>query len=102
VESCEALDFFATASPLVAVTDLDDIDTDTRDLVVRLLTRAGMVMEDASAGAILSASADAPLDRIIARLQGAAAAINSLISAAAALGGPADALCVHDGNAGYD
>jgi hypothetical protein len=101
VESCEVLDFFATASPLLAVADLDDIDTDTRDLVVRLLTRAGMVMEDASAEAILSA-ADAPLESIIQRLECSAAAINSLVSAAAALVSPAGAVNALGGTADYD
>jgi hypothetical protein len=102
MEASEGLDFFATASPLIAMGDSNDIDPETRDLVVRLLTRAGMVMEDASAEAILSASADTPLDRIIPQLADAAAAINSLISAAAALVSPAGAGNALGGTADYE
>ncbi len=59
-------------------------------------------MEDASAEAILSASADAPLDRIIPQLEDAAAAINSIVSAAAALVSPAGAVNGLGGTADYD
>jgi hypothetical protein len=78
------------------------VDGETRDLVVRLLTRAGTLMEDTSAEAILSGGADAPLENIIQRLECSAAAINSLVSAAAALVSPAGAVNALGGTADYD
>lgn len=61
------------------------VDDDTDQLIVQLLTRAGMVMEDASAEAILSARKGVSLTKVIARLENASDRIAALVAAAKVL-----------------
>lgn len=63
----------------------DNVDQETRELVVKLLTRAGMIMEDASAVAILSAGRDTPIAEAVREVEHASAAVSVLVSAAAVL-----------------
>lgn len=67
------------------VDDKDGLDSDTCKLVIRLLTRAGMIMEDASAVAVLAADERRPLTEIVDELDQAAGTVHSLIKAAKAL-----------------
>lgn len=60
-------------------------DEDTRELVVRLLTRAGMMMEDASAIAVLSAGEGVEMPDVVAQLEKASTEVGALIAAAKAL-----------------
>ncbi len=62
------------------------MDEDTRELTVRLATRAGMIMEDASLLAItMPADDDAAMVGALDRLTQETATVSQLISAAAAL-----------------
>lgn len=61
------------------------VDNETRELIVRLLTRAGMIMEDASAEAVLAGGADISLRALVQRLQTANEAVASILSASSAL-----------------
>ena len=62
------------------------MDEDTRDLVRKLCTRAGMIMEDASLVAVtMPGGDDAAMAKAIELLARDAAAIIDLVSAAAAL-----------------
>ncbi len=61
------------------------IDDDTRELIVRLLTRVGMIIEDASATAVASAGQRASLVNVIARVEKASRAIATLVAAAKTL-----------------
>ena len=62
------------------------MDDDTTDLIARLCTRVGMIMEDASVIA-LTVSGIEPSNRqaAIDELEGAARQINALVAAARAL-----------------
>ncbi len=62
------------------------MDNDTRDLVVRLCSQAGAMMEDASAAAVTAAGLDAAaLREAVRRLETTSEAIRAIIAAAAAL-----------------
>lgn len=61
------------------------VDNETRELIVRLLTRAGIIMEDASAEAVLAGGADISLSAAIQLLQVASEVVGSLVSASSAL-----------------
>lgn len=61
------------------------LDDDTRELIVRLLTRAGIIMEDASAEAVLAGSGGVSLSALVQRLEVASEIIASLVSASSAL-----------------
>lgn len=63
----------------------DAIDDDTRGLIVQLLTRAGVIMEDASADAVLSAGGGVLLADVIARVENASREIAALAAAAKTL-----------------
>lgn len=63
----------------------DLLDDDSRELAVRLLTRAGMIMEDASAVAVLCAGDGVSLPEVVGQLEKASAALAALVSAARAL-----------------
>jgi hypothetical protein len=62
------------------------MDDDTTDLIARLCTQVGMIMEDASVIA-LTVSGIEPSNRQVAivELEGAASQINGLVAAARAL-----------------
>lgn len=60
-------------------------DDDVRELVVSLLTRVGMIMEDASPMAILAAHQGPELAKTIEQLEEASDAIGALIKAAKVL-----------------
>jgi hypothetical protein len=65
------------------VTGMDD---DTTDLIARLCTRVGMIMEDASVIALtISGSEPGDLPLAIDELEGAARQIKALVAAARAL-----------------
>jgi hypothetical protein len=67
------------------------MDEDTLELTQRLCTRAGMIMEDASAEALMIAASDAgTMSQKLTRLAEAAQAIGAMISAAQALHQPHD------------
>ena len=61
------------------------VDEDTDQLIVQLLTRAGMVMEDASAEAVLAARKGVSLAKVIARIENASDTIEALVAAAKVL-----------------
>lgn len=61
------------------------VDNETRELIARLLTRAGMIMEDASAEAVLAGGTDISLSALVQRLEAASEAIASILSASSAL-----------------
>ncbi len=62
------------------------MDDDTTDLVRQLCTRAGMIMEDASAVAILvGGKTPIELRSIIAELQTLAEQVNAVLAAAKAM-----------------
>ena len=62
------------------------MDEDTLELIQALCTRAGMIMEDASAEAMATASDDAgTVGKKLTRLAEAAHAIGTIIAAAHAL-----------------
>ena len=58
---------------------------DTVDLILQLLAKAGMIMEDASADAVLARVATKRLPKLIAELQSANTAAASLLTAASTL-----------------
>jgi len=62
-----------------------DLDDDTRELVLGLLTRAGAMMEDASALAVMAAGQQRPLFNTIRTLEEDSTAIAALIGAARVL-----------------
>jgi hypothetical protein len=61
------------------------MDEDTQELVVRLLTRAGMMMEDASAQAILAVGRASDLSNLVADLTAASDGVAGLLAGAMAL-----------------
>ena len=62
------------------------MDPDTRDLIVRLCTQAGMIMEDASLlGITMPSHNEGGMVEAMARLRRAAEAIATLVTAAAML-----------------
>ena len=64
------------------------MDEAKRDLIIRLCTRAGMMMEDASPIAIILPSDDRALAGAIARVVSDVATISRLIETAATLAHP--------------
>lgn len=63
------------------------MDDDTAELIRALLTRAGMIMEDASVDAIMLAGSHADLSSQIASVQQANDVVGALVRAAVALRG---------------
>lgn len=67
------------------------MDDDTLELIQRLFTRAGMIMEDASAEALMIVPSDAgTMSKKLTHLAEAAQAIGAMIAAAQALHQPDD------------
>ncbi len=60
-------------------------DPETRRLIEELLTRAGMIMEDASVTALLHKSLTGSLPNRIGELENSAASITAIVRAARAL-----------------
>ena len=59
-----------------------EIDDDTRDLVARILTRAGAIMEDASVLALTPFTQEESIAETIGNLERASFSVGALIGAA--------------------
>ena len=79
------LDFGGARSVCRGMPPSYELDHETRELVVRILTRAGTIMEDASVFAVRSPVARKQLLNTICQLAQASAAIGTLIAAAEVL-----------------